>query len=200
MSKKKRIPPAKRVIRKTFLELLKKKPFHRITVREICDAADVGRGSFYAHYDDKFMLLSEIENEQIDGLMQFVIKTRFLGLEEFNRQLATNETYPIFTEYFGYVQNNSQVLAILLDRNSGIDFSYKLSQVLTETREETRKCWGLSDQHQNIDSAYRNEILCSIYVSLFSFWLRRGMDISVEEMGHILTLLWKSTAIQLVQK
>ncbi|MDH5105616.1 TetR/AcrR family transcriptional regulator [Lentilactobacillus diolivorans] len=38
-------------------ELIKTKPFERITVREICTACNIPRATFYNYFDDKFDLL-----------------------------------------------------------------------------------------------------------------------------------------------
>ena len=46
-----------------FTELLSKKEFHQITVGEIIDKADVGRSTFYAHFETKDFLLKEFCEE-----------------------------------------------------------------------------------------------------------------------------------------
>ena len=40
-------------------ELLKEKPFQKITVIDICEKAHVNRMTFYNHYEDKYDLFSE---------------------------------------------------------------------------------------------------------------------------------------------
>ncbi|MDR2932476.1 MAG: TetR/AcrR family transcriptional regulator, partial [Oscillospiraceae bacterium] len=37
--------------------LLKKQPFQKITVNELCEAAMVSRATFYLHFEDKYHLL-----------------------------------------------------------------------------------------------------------------------------------------------
>jgi hypothetical protein len=52
-------------LRNSLIELMKKKSILRITAKEIYDAADIGRTTFYAHYRDPYDLLDQIESETI---------------------------------------------------------------------------------------------------------------------------------------
>lgn len=45
----------------TTLELMEHFPFEKITVRKICETADVNRSTFYAHFMDVYDLLDKIE-------------------------------------------------------------------------------------------------------------------------------------------
>ena len=53
----------KTAIRRTFFELLEEKDFDKISVREICQRADINRSTFYRHYDDINALMKSIEAE-----------------------------------------------------------------------------------------------------------------------------------------
>ena len=55
------------VLKLSFLTLLKEKPVNRITVKEVCELAQLNRATFYAHYSDCFALMESIENELIDA-------------------------------------------------------------------------------------------------------------------------------------
>ena len=48
---------------KAFLELLQRKDFSFITVKEICEKAGVNRSTFYLHYQDQSALLEDIEKK-----------------------------------------------------------------------------------------------------------------------------------------
>ncbi|MGN0295047.1 MAG: TetR/AcrR family transcriptional regulator [Lachnospiraceae bacterium] len=50
-------------IKQTFLELMKKKAFGKITVTEICSSLGINRGTFYLHYQDLYDVLDELEEE-----------------------------------------------------------------------------------------------------------------------------------------
>ena len=67
-----RILKTKRNLRQSLIELMKTKPFEKITIREICDYADVNRNTFYYHYDCTQALLDEILSTLLDEIKDAV--------------------------------------------------------------------------------------------------------------------------------
>ena len=65
-----RVRYTRRVLKESFLKLLSQKPVNRITVKEVCELAQLNRATFYAHYSDCFALLESIEQELIDAFAQ----------------------------------------------------------------------------------------------------------------------------------
>lgn len=63
MSQNRKISYTKKVIRKSLFELMEKKSLKDISVKDICELADINRGSFYNHYVDKVALIEEITLE-----------------------------------------------------------------------------------------------------------------------------------------
>lgn len=55
----KRILKTKKCLKDSLIELTKEKSFEKITVKEICDRANTGRGTFYTYYNDKLDLLQD---------------------------------------------------------------------------------------------------------------------------------------------
>lgn len=53
------------VIRDAFLTLLQGQPVEKITVRQVCDLAQINRGTFYKHYRDCFDLMDQVEAELV---------------------------------------------------------------------------------------------------------------------------------------
>ena len=52
-------------IREAFFALLAEVGFAKITVADICRRADINRGTFYLHYEDKFVLLDALIDEAL---------------------------------------------------------------------------------------------------------------------------------------
>lgn len=65
-----RVRYTKMVIRQNFLPMLRDRPVNRITVKEVCAAANINRATFYAHYTDLYDLLARIQQEFYDELRE----------------------------------------------------------------------------------------------------------------------------------
>ena len=62
-----RVRYTQRVLKESFLSLLREKPINKITVKEVCELAELNRATFYAHYSDCFALMESIEQELLDA-------------------------------------------------------------------------------------------------------------------------------------
>ncbi len=62
-----RVRYTQRVLKESLLTLLREKPVNKITVKEVCELAELNRATFYAHYSDCFALLDSIEQELLDA-------------------------------------------------------------------------------------------------------------------------------------
>lgn len=59
----------KDVIFRTFLDLLREKPFDKITIRNIVETANINRNTFYYYYDDIYELLEEMFTMEMNELI-----------------------------------------------------------------------------------------------------------------------------------
>ena len=93
----------KQLIRKAFMELLREKPIHSISIRELCGLAGINRGTFYAHYKDIYDLLEQIEEEMTRDIERAL--EPLLSVE--NRELTPLK---ITTEIFRCLKENADLL------------------------------------------------------------------------------------------
>ena len=59
-----------RKLKTTLLELLENKDFENITVKMICENAQVNRSTFYAHYTDIYEIMDQMEEHLHQKLLQ----------------------------------------------------------------------------------------------------------------------------------
>ncbi len=64
-----RIIKSKQKIYKAFMEIREKKELRRITVKEICEKAEINKSTFYEHYDDIFDLSDKIESAAVASVI-----------------------------------------------------------------------------------------------------------------------------------
>ncbi len=67
-----RIEKTKRSIYNAFLEVRSKKPLERVTVKELCDKAQINKSTFYVYYDDVYDLSDKIEKEIVENIIHSI--------------------------------------------------------------------------------------------------------------------------------
>ena len=101
-----RVKYTKMVLKESFIELLATKDISQITIKEICEGADINRATFYAHYNDQYDLLRKIEDEMLDN-----IKTNLGELDQINSNMDAVLTAE---KIFEYLKDNAKICKLLL--------------------------------------------------------------------------------------
>ena len=88
-----------RIIRTVYRMMTQEhRPIGKITVREICEQAQIHRSTFYAHYQDVYDLVERVEN----GMSRQLTETFFRKLDE---HASAREC---FTELFGFIRTHRE--------------------------------------------------------------------------------------------
>ncbi len=83
-----RVVKTKRKVYEAMLLLMKDKTFEEIRVSDICEKAGINRSTFYAHFDDKYVLLDRLIKELREKLEEELKKGRSYGnLKEYYMEL-----------------------------------------------------------------------------------------------------------------
>lgn len=101
----------KKMIREAFLELLSGKDIRHITVRELCERAQINRGTFYKYYFDVYDLKEQIENELLLEFAESVNHFADIG--------ALGSVSAVCRTVFALLKENSDLCMILLGRDTG---------------------------------------------------------------------------------
>lgn len=112
-----RVRITKTMIRDAFIGLLSQKPLQNITVKELCENAQVSRGTFYLHYLDIYDLLEKVENEMLEDLEMMLSNIPIIGASS-PPEAADSFLGPIY----GFFERNKEMCAILLGDNGDKKF------------------------------------------------------------------------------
>lgn len=96
---------SRRLIRQAFLDLLKEKPFEKITITDIVNRADLNRSTFYAHYPDIFGIVEELEDEVVQKNIALIEKIQY-------RNIFTDPT-PYLEGIAAMLEENKELLTCL---------------------------------------------------------------------------------------
>ncbi len=169
-----RIRYTRKVIQDVFLELLKEKPVAKITVKEICDKAEINRGTFYKHYQDCYDLLEKIEEE---------------GLRAFEKLLASIDAdgvQPALVAILNTLRNNRQLIQALGDLTDGQRFICRLADCCFLYMEQwlgPTEQSGCSEIKRDAGFAF----LAGGSSSVIEWWLRSGMKESPEVIAGFIS-------------
>ena len=107
------------------ITLLGKKDFEYITIKEICDAAEVNRSTFYLHYENTTDLLKETTEHILDSFLSYFpadtqkISNGFNECELKDLLLITPE---YIVPYLTFVKENQKIFQTALKQFGTMDF------------------------------------------------------------------------------
>ena len=106
---------------RAFTELLNRGHYASITVQEIIDAANIGRSTFYAHFDTKDDLLKALSRELFDH----IINTAMDQQDPNGLYACTNAPHSVFCHILLHLQeNDNNILSLLTCESRGIFLGY----------------------------------------------------------------------------
>ena len=162
---------------KAFTELLAKKNYNQISVQDIIDTANVGRTTFYAHFETKDYLLKDLCEE----LFGHIIDTA-MGLPHGHYHYSCgSSTDSVFLHLLGHLQENDRnILELLSSENNEIFLKYFKSNlkklILTQYADK-----GLLKK-SSLPEDYLVNHISSSFVETVDWWLSRKIKESPEEI------------------
>lgn len=118
-----RVKYTRMVIKESFIDLLEKKDISRITIKEICEEADINRTTFYAHYSDQYDLLRKIEDEFLNNIKAY--------LGEVNQK--RENPVMLAEKIFEYIKENAKLCKLLLSERGGLNFQKRVMMLVYDT-------------------------------------------------------------------
>jgi len=166
-----RVKYTKMVLKQSLLELMADRPIAKVTIKDICDLADVTRGTFYKHYNDQYGLLNEIQDEldvEISATLEKKLTDSSSGAE-------------IIKEFFRCVATQSSLCKVLCGDYGDTEFLKKLmynahDQFIEEWKTKLKKA-----DIKQLDKFYT--YTANGIIAVAQEWLQSDMAESPEEIA-----------------
>lgn len=140
-----RIRKTKKQIRLGLSKMLMVKDYKAITVKELVEAADINRSTFYLHYRNVEVLMQSVEEEILTD-----VKNIFSSESDFIPIRSTS----IIQKLFHYISDNQEIVQAFLGPNGQKSFLDNLYQIILTEYRQALKSNAVNINSDDFELAY----------------------------------------------
>jgi AcrR family transcriptional regulator len=174
-----RVERTQQLIRDALMSLIREKGFEALTVQEIIDRANVGRATFYAHFDNKEDLLvsgfedlrGSLKARQRDALLRGrTVEDRVFG---FSHQV------------FAHTNEYRDVFRAMVGKRSGASVQRLLHKLVLDLVREDVKETVAGTEKNVVPTEALVQFIAGALFGLLMWWLDGKMRLSVDEVNAL---------------
>jgi AcrR family transcriptional regulator len=169
----------KMALRDSLIELMQTRSILNISVKELCDQADISRSTFYGYYKDQYDLLKQIEDGTLTALEDM--------LKKYDTKGSARDMKQMVEEILKYIADNSNSIQVLLSENGDINFQKRFFRSFTD-RQKMMKYFVEKPVDEGKNEYYLVFVV-SGSVALVQHWLKNDMNIPLLELAAMLIKL-----------
>lgn len=160
----------KKLLKTALMELMQEKQFSHITIKELCERADLNRTTFYLHYTNLEVLLSEIEEAAAQETLEYIH-----NIQDSNDEVAQ------ITIFLNHIKNNSSFFRTLLCNNpNGVFRDTFLNNLMNSTR-ETMTTYKTPSQ-----TYYGQTFIMAGSLDVITKWMEDDFEMPVDALANLL--------------
>ena len=166
-----RIRKSKNALKKAMFQLMQKKAVSQISIRELCELADVNRSTFYSNYGNTIDLIKDIHQDFFEHMFykNYVSNDNNIEVAVFKSNLIL--------DMITYVENNKQEVTILFTNNE----NNMLEQNLLSFFMDLQQIHSL-DYNKSYPFIYHT----MAFFTLLHAWVKDGYPCSAQKLSQII--------------
>lgn len=165
-----RIQKSKKHLSDAFIALILEKGYDAVTIQDIIDRANVGRSTFYAHFESKEQLLFSGHQQLSDALLGSMNEKSKDGID--------------FLMLYNHAKDNFQIAKAMLGKKGGDLIIGHIRDVMSLKIAKDLKRDASKSKAEQMKIHFTSEALSSALVSFLTNWLDADMPYSPEEMSE----------------
>lgn len=170
----KRIEKTRELIESNFFLLLQKKDISKITVTEICKMANIGRGTFYLHFQDTYDLYDKMEIKLCRDLVQIF---------EEAYPTAKKEQQIILLEHLTeYIETRKDIFLSFSRKDHGQALFERIRRIFNE-----KVLWEVPRLYKSEYDVIESEFIVSGIIGVLQKWILNDMKMTREELTKYLS-------------
>lgn len=173
-----RVLKTKKAIRNALALLLSEKELEDISIKDVADAADINRKTFYNYYSGIHEVIDEIENEIISAC-DWAIQ----GLDIWRDM---KRPYIFFEKFTAVLNRDLEFYGYLMKMRGNLSLAYKLTALLKgKIREAFLQQVSCEKEKADIIIDYAVTGMIAVYQT----WFNAGRRQPIEEISEMLSIL-----------
>lgn len=172
-----RVQRTERLLREALLALIQEKGFEALSVQEIIDRANVGRATFYAHFDNKEDLLVS----GFDELRASLRERQNYALSHTSG--ADERMFAFGHEMIAHVNEYREVFRAMVGKHSGAIVQRLLHKLLVGLIRDDVKAIVARGRANSIPAEAFVQFTAGALFGLLMWWLDRKTGLSVEDLN-----------------
>jgi AcrR family transcriptional regulator len=168
------VQKTRKLLQDALVELISEKSFDAVKIQDILDKANVGRSTFYAHYQDKGELLHSCFEE-----VQKILEQHTAGLSSGFRKAPDFEYDFDFTlKFFKFAERNSRLIKAML-KHPGLTGQFVDS--LVDLSNGPIRTHLAQEKNSDIPSEIIIHYFISAFLGTLKWWVSKDMPCTAEE-------------------
>jgi AcrR family transcriptional regulator len=169
-----RVKRTQKLLHEAMHQLMAEKRYDDITVQDLIDRADVGRSTFYAHYQSKEDLAVSTLIEMMDELMAAMEESDPQGYQVLPTRIL-----------FQHIEENYQIFQSMM-RDRGMEFLFERGREFWAERIEERLETLLPDGHEPaVPVPLIASSVAGTFLVLLKWWLDNKLPYPAAEMARM---------------
>jgi len=174
-----RVQRTQQLLRGALLSLIQEKDFETLSVQDIIDRANVGRATFYAHFDNKEDLL-------VSGFDNLRASLKERQREALARRSGLDERVLGFSyEMFAHANEHRNVFLAMAGKRSHALVQQLLYKILLDLVRDDLKATVWRDRPNSVPVEALAQFITGALFGLLMWWLNGKMRLSVEEVNTL---------------
>ena len=163
-----------KIIRESFISLISEKPLEKITVRDLCQRADINRATFYRYYTDLYALMDAVADDFFHRL--------FTEIAEKGTEAKENTTYSTLSLYIhdalDIIEKEKELCKVLLPSQTKSSFA----ELLTKSIYDICAITESFTEYRHLQLMYMTNGMLSV----IEYWLSTDCNIDPEPIAQII--------------
>lgn len=166
-----------------FISLLSEKSYEKITVGQVIQRADVGRATFYAHFETKEFLLKALCRELFDHIFESAAGSGHAHTYIFDCEAPDS----VFLHLLQHLQkNDNNILQLLSCQNNALFLRYFQDELIRLA--ESQQALFASRKDKALPQDFWVRHIAATFVETVRWWIEKGMEPAPETVNRYFLL------------